>query len=57
MILDFRQCKTVEDIDKVWKKPEVVKGLKVIKRLLALQLETSGVPKSQIRRALKNKPK
>lgn len=53
MKLDFSKCKTPEDVDKVWKKKEVVSGLKVIKRLLVLQLETSGVSPRRIKEVLK----
>jgi hypothetical protein len=55
MKLDFSQCKTPEDVDKVWKTPKVVKELKAIKHLLSLQLETSGISKKQISRTLRRR--
>ena len=54
MELDFSKCKTPADVNKVWKEKKVVAGLKVIKKLLILQLETSGIPQKQIKKALKN---
>ena len=33
MILDFSKCKTVADVEKIWKSQKVVKELKAIKKV------------------------